>query len=90
MCLEQHGELRTTATIKRWMPFRATHTASPLAVGFLWNTQVNAAPLMHLRVIDSLNAGTGAGQVLLFSAIDVGHDCGTPEMNSGSFAPVLG
>lgn len=66
------------------MPFTATHMASPLARRFLWNAKVKAAPLVHLRVLDALIDGQGSGQVLLLSAFDVGHDSGTPEMNSGA------
>ncbi|WP_299785772.1 DUF6544 family protein [Ramlibacter sp.] len=82
--LRQHGELRTDVTSAHWMPFEATHLASPGATGFVWDAWVNAAPFIHIRVLDSLIQGRGAGQVLLLSALDVGHDGATPEMNSGS------
>jgi hypothetical protein len=82
--LRQHGELRTAPDSARWMKFDALHSVSPGAFGFLWNAQVSAAPLVRLRVVDSLENGHGAGQVLLFSALRVGHDEGTPEMDAGS------
>jgi hypothetical protein len=82
--LEQHGQLRTSVTNGRWMSFKATHSVNPSARRFLWNANVRALPFVHLRVLDSLSDGCGSGQVLLLSAFKVGHDAGTPEMNSGS------
>lgn len=82
--LEQHGELRTSPTSSRWMPFTAIHVVAPQSQGFLWNARVEPLPLVHLRVLDMLVRGRGSGQVLMLSAFAVGHDDGTPQMNSGS------
>ncbi len=82
--LGQHGQLRTSPTGTRWLSFTPSHTVNPSARRFLWNAEVAAAPLVHLRVLDALSDGRGSGQVLLLSAFDVGHDGGTPEMNAGS------
>jgi hypothetical protein len=56
----------------------------PAAPGFLWNARVQVAPLLHVRVRDSLIQGTGAGQVSLMSAFTVSAAAGGPEMDSGS------
>ncbi len=42
------------------------------------------APLLHVRVRDSLVEGMGSGQVSLLSAFTLSADAGTPQMNSGS------
>jgi hypothetical protein len=82
--LQQHGTLRTGTGSQRWMPFDATQCVSPGAAGFVWNAKVRAAPLLHLRVLDSLADGRGEGRVLLLSLLLVTRDGGTPEMNSGA------
>lgn len=82
--LQQQGVLRTGTDSHRWMKFDATQLVSPDAVGFAWNAKVRAAPFIHLRVIDSLADGRGAGRVLLLSLLPVARDGGTAEMNSGA------
>jgi Family of unknown function (DUF6544) len=82
--IRQTGTLRTDATSERWMPFEAEHVVVPPAIGFVWNARVTVAPLLHVRVRDSLIEGRGAGQVILLSAFTVSADANTPEMNSGS------
>lgn len=82
--LEQIGMLRTDTRSLRWWPFQATHTASPLCPDFLWNARVKLAPGLHLRVMDFLVEGIGAGEVLLLSALRLGHERGRSEMNAGA------
>jgi hypothetical protein len=82
--LEQLGTLRTDVRSERWMSFEAEHLVAPRSTGFVWNARVRVAPLLHVRVRDSLVEGRGAGQVDLLSAFTVAEDAGTPEMNSGS------
>lgn len=82
--LQQVGSLRTDPKTERWMPFTAEHVVIPDATGFVWNARVRIAPLLHVRVRDSLIGGIGSGQVSLMSAFPVSADAGTPEMNSGS------
>lgn len=84
VAIHQSGELRTDEMSERWMPFTATHMASPRACGFIWNARIRLAPLMHLRVLDSLVDGQGSGQVIFESLIPVARDAGTPEINSGA------
>jgi hypothetical protein len=50
----------------------------------VWNARVVVARLLHVRVLDSLIEGRGAGHVSFLSAFIVSADAGTPEMNSGS------
>ncbi|HYE39948.1 MAG TPA: DUF6544 family protein [Ramlibacter sp.] len=82
--MRQSGMLRTSTRTRRWMDFTAVHTAQPLACAFTWDARVRLAPLLHVRVRDVLAEGIGSGEVRLQSLLRVGHDSGTPEMNSGS------
>lgn len=82
--IHQSGELRTDERSERWMSFTATHLASPSQCGFFWNARIRLAPLMHLRVLDSLVDGQGSGQVLLQSVLKLAEDTDTPELNSGA------
>ncbi len=84
MVSSQHGELRTSATSKRWMSFAAIHHATVTKPGFVWDARVAATRWLPLTVLDSLIDGQGSGQVLLLSALTLAHDAGTMEMNSGS------
>ena len=84
MHISQIGTLRTDPKSERWMSFSAEHFVVPPATGFVWDARVNVAPLVHVRVRDSLIEGRGAGLVSFLSAFTVGGDAGTPEMNSGS------
>jgi hypothetical protein len=82
--LKQVGTLRTDVRNERWMSFEADHVIAPRSTGFAWNARVRIAPLLHVRVRDSLLEGRGSGQVSLLSAFTIAEAAGTPEMNSGS------
>jgi hypothetical protein len=82
--IRQVGTLRTDVHSERWMPFEAEHVVVPPATGFVWNARVRIAPLVHVRVRDSLVEGQGSGHVSLFSAFSVSAAANTLEMNSGS------
>jgi hypothetical protein len=82
--LSQHGELRRSVDSRRWMPFEGTQVISPDVTAFMWNAKVEVAPFVHVRVLDSLFAGGGRGEVVLQSAIGVAQDSGTPELTSGA------
>ena len=82
--IRQTGSLRTDVRSDRWMAFEAEHLVAPGAIGFVWNARVTMAPLLHVRVRDTLIAGRGAGHVSLLSAVPVAADAGTLEMHYGS------
>jgi len=84
MHLTQQGLLRTDLSSDRWLDFNADHIAAPLSNSFLWNAKVRIAPLVHVRVIDSLIDGVGSGEVHWMSTFEVAHASATPEVNSGS------
>jgi hypothetical protein len=81
---EQEGTLRTGPRSWRWMRFAATQTVSPPEVRFDWDARISLAPLLHLRVRDSLCDGVGGGRVDLCSAIPLGAQSGVPELNAGA------
>lgn len=80
----QTGQLRTDPRLDRWSSFTASQVMSPLTTEFLWDARVSIAPLLHVRVRDSLLQRRGAGQVTLLSAVPVASTSGGLEMNSGS------
>lgn len=81
---EQAGKLRSSTSSEHWMDFTASQVIAPMRTAFVWNARVVAMPFVHLRVLDSLIEGHGAGQVALLSAIPVGAAGGNMEMNSGA------
>lgn len=81
--LHQSGALRTDTTSRRWLPFEAVHRAAVAQPGFLWDARVTVAPAVHVRVLDSLADGAGAGKVLLQSIIPLAGRTGRHEMNAG-------
>ena len=63
------------------MSFEADHIIVPGSTGFVWNARVHVAPLLHVRVRDSLLEGRGPGHVSFLSAFTVaenahGTSCG--------------
>nr|WP_307728610.1 DUF6544 family protein [Massilia solisilvae] len=82
--VEQAGSLRTTLDTPRWMPFTATHLVRPAAPGFLWNARVQAAPLVHLRVLDAYADGHGASRLFAMSALQVAAARPGPELDAGA------
>lgn len=82
--ISQIGTLRTDPTGERWMSFSAEHLVVPPANGFVWDARVTVAPLLYVRVRDSLIEGRGSGLVSFLSAFTLSAAADTPEMNSGS------
>ena len=80
----QIGTLRTDTRSERWMNFTASQVTSPSLCEYVWDARISLMPLLHLRVIDSLVGGHGAGQVALLSAVPIGSAGGTTEVNSSS------
>jgi len=82
--IAQEGSLRIDTSSSRWLDFQAENTVAPLSQAFFWNAKVKLAPLVHVRVLDSLLDGIGCGRVQLMSAIEVGSAVGSMEVNAGS------
>jgi len=83
LVFSQNGTLRTSTSSSRWLPFSATHEVRPLANEFSWTASVRLAPFIHLSVRDSFRLGQGVGEVRL-GWLRLGHDAGSPQINSGS------
>ncbi len=81
---EQRGALRTGLHGTRWHEFTATQVVAPERAAFLWSARVTVAPLLHLRVTDSLIRGVGSGRVALLSALPLAHLEGGMELSSGA------
>ncbi len=82
--LQQKGDLRINPSTTRWSPFGALYLATEDPEGFVWDASVAVLPLIHLRVRDAFVGGIGSGNVSLMSAIPLGGERGTPELNSGA------
>lgn len=82
--VEQEGTVRTSTKTENWMPFTAVQTFLGDRPGFTWEATMQMAPLVRIHVSDSYTDGVGEGRVRLWSWLPMGHDRGTPEMNSGS------
>src|SRR5688572_23277192 len=82
--LAQVGSLRTELHTERWLSFEATHHVRPGQVAFEWIARVRIAPLVHLRVRDALENGTGSSDLKLWSVLPVARAGPSPEMNAGS------
>jgi len=82
--LRQHGQLRTSVEIDRWMTFTASHAAKVGEPGFVWDAQVKVMPFLHIHVVDAFKHGVASGRVRLMSVLRVAGETGTPELNSGA------
>jgi len=82
--LEQAGKLKVTPEAKDWSTFKADQVMSQNNVSFLWDAKINIAPLIHVRVRDSLIEGIGSGNVYLMSAVSMGSDSDKAELNSAA------
>ncbi len=82
--LEQIGELKVSPTSNDWSTFKATQIISQDSVSFLWDAKIKIAPLVHIRIRDSLIEAVAEGNVYMMSAISLGSDRNKPELNSGA------
>lgn len=87
--IRQSGSLRTGTMSRKWLPFEAVHRVAVPRLGFLWDAKVAVAPGIHVRVLDSLVDGAGAGKILLQSVIPMAGEADTGPMNSGSLHRLL-
>ncbi len=82
--MQQKGELMPDPQAKEYILFEAVHFARSPDPAFLWNASMVILPGIGIRVIDSLNSGTGASEVLLMSTFPMGSQENVPEINSGA------
>jgi len=81
--MRQTGELRTSITSSTWRRFTARQLVVPGAPGFVWYARIRVARGLHVDVLDSYVGGMGLGRVSFLSAIPIGCDSRSPELNSG-------
>ena len=65
--MHQKGELMTDPQARDYISFEAEHIARSPEPSFLWIATMKILPGVGIQVIDSLNGGTGASEVLLMS-----------------------
>lgn len=82
--MHQSGLLRTSTKTDAWYSFSADQVVVPPAIGFVWNAKVEMPMATSVRILDSYNAGIGAGRVSLLSAITVASDSAEAELNSAA------
>ncbi|MBV1915922.1 MAG: hypothetical protein KUG72_11090 [Pseudomonadales bacterium] len=82
--LEQTGELKISPNSAGWSTFTASQIMFQDTVSFLWDAKIDIAPLLYVRVRDSLIDGIGAGNIYLMSALSIGSDEDKPELNSAA------
>jgi hypothetical protein len=87
--IQQTGRLRTTPGGK-WMPFSATQYVDLTNPAFIWNTTVQAAPLITMNGLDKFETGKGEMLIKLLALIPVVNEADNPKINSGSMLRYLG
>ncbi|HLV70753.1 MAG TPA: DUF6544 family protein [Xanthomarina sp.] len=86
--LKQIGEMRTKPEGK-WMPFIAKQTFNVDEPAFVWDTEVEAMPLISLVGRDKLYQGKGSMLIKLAALIPVVNESKNKQMNSGAMIRFL-
>jgi len=79
--LRQEGEMRF-APDRPWLSFTAEQWFEGDGIDFRWRASVRMAPLVHARVVDSFERGSGSLTARLFGVIPVANARG-PETDTG-------
>ncbi|MDX1810266.1 MAG: DUF6544 family protein [Sulfurospirillaceae bacterium] len=87
--LSQSGKIRTNIKSDNWYFFTAEQVVIPSAPGFIWNAKIKMPFGTHLRVLDSYDAGVGAGRVSLCSTFVIASDADKEELNSAALLRYL-
>lgn len=87
--LTQTGEMRTSPDGK-WMAFEAEQLVNLHRPAFIWDTEVEMAPLIKLYGRDKLIDGEGEMLIKLLSLLTVVDEGPGEEMNTGSMLRFLG
>lgn len=81
---KQSGDLKISPGAKNWSQFKAEQTATAFKPGFIWDAKIYMAPLINMRVRDSLINGKGAGKVSLVSSFTIAEDGDHHKLNSAA------
>lgn len=87
--LEQTGEFRMGGPEGEWRPFSAVQHCSREPPGFVWDAQIEVAPFLPARVLDSYVRGSGILRARLGGVISVASEGPSPEMNEGELLRFL-
>jgi hypothetical protein len=87
--IRQDGQLRMGEDDGSWKPMTATQTVSVTPPGFVWDAQVEMAPLLPVSVVDSYSDGEGTLRAKLLSLVTVADDGPSPEMDEGELSRYL-
>ncbi|RKD89001.1 DUF6920 family protein [Halopiger aswanensis] len=87
--IRQRGEFRLGGQGGKWRPFEATQHVATRPPGFVWDAEIDVAPLLSVRVLDQYGRGEGLLRARLRGAIPVASAGPSPEMNEGELVRYL-
>lgn len=87
--LKQIGKMRTSPDGK-WMAFKAQQLVNLESPAFIWDTEVEMAPLITLHGRDKMINGEGEMLIKLLSLVPVVNDGPGEKMNTGAMLRFLG
>jgi hypothetical protein len=87
--LTQDGQLRMGEEEGSWKPMTATQTVSVAPPGFVWDAEVEMAPLLPVSVVDAYTDGEGYLRAKLLSLVTVASDGPSSEMDEGELSRYL-
>jgi hypothetical protein len=86
--LKQKGTMRTKPS-SRWMPFEAIQYINVLNPSFVWQTKVDAMPLLNIVGRDKLENGKGKMLIKLAGVLPVVNESDNPKINSAAMLRYL-
>ena len=86
--LTQKGQMKTRPNGK-WLPFRAEQYFDGLNPSFLWTTEVDALPKVHMLGRDKLIDGNGEMLIKFLGIIPIVKEGPNEKMNSGALQRYL-
>ncbi|SER86801.1 DUF6920 family protein [Natrinema salaciae] len=87
--LRQRGEFRLGDRDGAWRPFEAIQHVATRPPGFVWDAEIDVAPLLSVRVLNRYARGEGLLRAKLRSTIPVASAGPSPEMNEGELVRYL-
>jgi len=87
--LHQVGEFRLGDRTAPWKPLEAEQVFTVDPPGFVWDAQIDMAPLVSARVVDMYKEGQGALRAKVFSTLLVADAPSCPEIDSGELMRYL-
>jgi hypothetical protein len=88
--IAQRGQFRLGDVDSPWRPLEATQYVATTPPGFVWDAEIDVAPLVPARVVDAYEDGRGSLQATLLSTVTVADAEQTPELDRGELLRYLG